>query len=155
MFVVDQNQSSVRPVGPPWRSIFRALATGLFGTIVLSLFLQNFLQDQILAGLLPIITAFNAAVAGYTLAKHRMPVMNLNNFIDAEQDTTARYLPAATGGFSALLSLGALSLLGFEALAGEFFGWVLLLVACLGSVIFGAMGSWIAVKQAKLSEAKA
>ena len=137
-----------------WRAVVRALATSLAGTIVLSFFLQEFLADQALAGLLPIIVSFNAAVAGFTLLKSRRADTKAARG-NVEQDTTTRYEAAALGGMSALLGLGILSLLGYGALTSGFFGLVLLVVACVGGLVCGTLGAWIASKQAELSEAKA
>ncbi|MCP4572248.1 MAG: hypothetical protein GY838_07830 [bacterium] len=105
-----------------------------------------------LAGLLPLVVAFNGAVAGFTLVKRPDRLARL---LDATtRGFAAWWPPAALGGLCALLSLGVLSLLGLEALSREFFGVVLLVLACLGSLICGAGGAWIAVKQAELAQAK-
>lgn len=123
------------------------------GSVVLVLFLQNFLADRLLAGLLPVLVAFNGAVSGFTLV--RQDPDRLARVLDTASRGFAAWWPsAAVGGVTALLSLGVLSLVGLEALSGEFFGVVLLVPACLGSLICGAAGAWIAVRQAELAQAK-
>ena len=137
-----------------WRHALKAVATGVFGTVILVLFLGQFIRNPLLAGLVPVIAAFNSAVAGFTLVKGRVV------FYGAKQGTdrphiTGRLSALLVGGFSALLSLGVLALIGPEVLVGVGSEAVVVVVACLAGVICGAFGSWIATRHAELSKAEA
>lgn len=134
------------------RAALRSLATGLFGSVVIALFLQNFVQARLLAGLLPLVMSFNGAVAGFTMHRHA-PADRDTVRAAAPRGTTPWLRSAALGGLTALVSLGVLSLLGLEALSREFFGVLLLVLACCGGLVSGVVGAWIAVKQTELAKA--
>lgn len=110
----------------------RAVATGAFGTVLLVLFLENFVATATLARLVPVVVVFNAAVSGFSYTRNT--------------ERRRGDCPAAlvAGGLCALVGLGALHLLGSAVISGESFDLVSLVLALTGSLLCGLAGSWLA-----------
>jgi hypothetical protein len=131
--MVERQQKNLTLAG-----FLRAVATGVFGTVLLVLFLENFMATEPLANLIPVIVIFNAAVSGFSLTR------------STERVSGDRLAAIVAGGLCAGISLGLFSVLGTEATSEAFFGPLLILLACVGGLLFGLAGSWLAARQVAL-----
>jgi len=114
----------------------RAVATGAFGTVLLVLFLENFVATSTLARLVPVIVLFNAAVSGFSFTR------------SSERRRGGYPVALAAGGLCALVGLGVLLVLGSAATTGGLFDLDSFVLALTGSLLCGLAGSWLAFHSA-------
>lgn len=117
-----------------WQASYSMLA-GLFGSLLLVLFLTGLMPLSATTRYLPWILGFNACVAGYTL-------------LDRTRDKLHYKKVAGMGvGFLvAVLACTALNLLTVKMAGINLIGWAEMLLFIIIATVFGGLGAWLSVK---------
>jgi hypothetical protein len=118
-----------------------AVLVGVFGTILIALFLATFLHLSEVLRLVPFIIALNTALAGYTL-------------IEKTRDQVHhKYLFAMGAGIlTVLIAYAILAVMLSYWLGESFLGPLDLLIFLVIGVVCSELGAFLAVKYFKLNE---
>lgn len=125
-----------------WGQVLYSILTGLFGSLLLVLFLSGLMPLAATLTYLPWILAFNAAVAGYTLldgAANKLHHKKLSGM--------------GVGSLIALLTCVLLNLLTWK-MTGMMglMGWPEMVGFITVAALFGGFGAWLAIKYAQIKD---
>lgn len=122
-----------------WGQVGYSTLTGLFGTLLLVLFLTGLMPLGATLKYLPWILGFNASVAGYTL-------------MDRAGNKLQHKKPAGLGvGFLvAALTCNLLNLLTLKMTGMPLMGWPEMLSFIIIASLLGGFGAWLALKYASI-----
>jgi hypothetical protein len=118
-----------------WCQASYSMLAGLFGSLLLVLFLTGLMPLSATVRYLPWILGFNACVAGYTL-------------LDRTREKLHHQKVAGMGvGFLvALLACTALNLLAVKMAGIYLVGWAEMLLFITIATVFGGLGAWLYLK---------
>jgi hypothetical protein len=122
-----------------WGQVLSSILTGLFGSLLLVLFLTGLMLFGETVKHLPWIFGFNASVAGYTL-------------LDRTRDKLQykRLSGVGVGGFVAVPASLLLNLLTYKMSGMGLITWSELLIFGIIASVFGGLGSWLAMAYARI-----
>lgn len=122
-----------------WGQVLSSILTGLFGSLLLVLFLTGLMPLGETVKYLPWIFGFNASVAGYTL-------------LDRIRDRL-QYKKLSGLGVGVLVALPAcllLNLLTYRTSGMGLMTWTEMLVFVIISSVFGGLGAWLAIAYSRI-----
>jgi hypothetical protein len=122
-----------------WGQVLSSILTGLFGSLLLVLFLTGLMPLGETIKHLPWIFGFNASVAGYTLldyARDKLQYKILSGI--------------GVGGFVALSACLLLNLLTYRISGMGLMTWSELLIFGIIASLFGGLGAWLAMAYARI-----
>jgi hypothetical protein len=127
-----------------WGKILSSILTGLFGSMLIVLFLTGLMPLGETVKYLPWILAFNASVAGYTL-------------LDRTRDRLLYKKAAGVGvGFSvAALACTLLNILTLKMVGVGLMGRAEIGVFVSIAALFGGFGAWLAVRYTSIKNSQA
>jgi hypothetical protein len=118
-----------------------AVLVGVFGTILIALFLATFLHLSEVLRLVPFIIALNTALAGYTLVEK------------TRDQVRHKYLFSMGAGIlTVLIAYAILAVMLSYWLGESFLGPLDLLIFLVIGVVCSELGAFLAVKYFKLNE---
>lgn len=120
--------------------VLYSILTGLFGSLLLVLFLSGLMPLADTLTYLPWILAFNAAVAGYTLLDGAADKLKRKKLSGVGVGSVIALMTCALLNLMAWKMTGMMGLMGWPEMAG------FIAVAAL----FGGFGAWLAVKYARI-----
>ncbi|MCP4690262.1 MAG: hypothetical protein GY859_19575 [Desulfobacterales bacterium] len=127
----------------PWGPAIQRVFAGLFGTLLVVLFLTGFMPLAATIKWIPWIIGFNAAAAGYTLIHRARGRIRRKKTVGAG----AGFLVAAAAG----LALNSMS--GHMTGVGLIYWTDLLFFSAIGA-LFGGLGAMLSVKYAAIEKSR-
>ena len=124
-----------------WGNVLYSILIGLFGSLLLVLFLTGLMPLGDTVRYLPWILGFNAAVTGYAL-------------LDRCRDrlSSPKLSGGGIGALVAMLVCSLLNILTFKTAGIALVGAVEMLVFIGIAAIFGGLGAWLAIAYAKIKD---
>jgi hypothetical protein len=124
-----------------WGQVLYSILTGLFGSLLLVLFLTGLMPLGATVRYLPWILGFNASVAGYTL-------------LDRSRNQLAypKMSGIGVGALVAILVGNLLNVLTFKMTGIGLMEGMEMLVFTLVASVFGGLGAWLALTYARIKE---
>ncbi len=122
-----------------WGPVLYSVLTGLFGSLLLVLFLTGLMPLGATVKYLPWFLAFNASVAGYTL-------------LDRTRDKLQYKKLSGVGvGFCiAVLVCLSLNIFSIKITGIGLIGWVEIMVFIIIAAVFGGLGAWLSLKYSSI-----